>query len=309
MKNFSKVLLIFLLFLTVKPSFAAQGYDKIFFTGMALYQKGCEKEAVTEFKRYIFLKDYGDVNLFSVACTYVSIYYENHKMYDEALLYSNMTAREMSSRNLSPSVMEKYYLRNLKLLSLKATKNEEWLERDETIHAYINFNRYTERVKQFAWIVLIKNDLENWEWDKALSNFEEFSQRFPNIYSEETQAEFKKQIDEIKKAKKKNPTTAAWLSILPGLGQVYAGNPKDGLNAFLLNGTLITATVFSIITQNYADVILVEAGLVVRFYRGNIYNAQMETIKYNKKLNDEYVDKITNLLFCTQNIIPFEKIE
>ncbi len=70
--------------------------------------------------------------------------------------------------------------------------------------------------------------------------------------------------------------------IIPGAGQIYSGYCKDGINAFLLNGTLVTYTVKNIIEKQYFNAAAI-ALLLNNYYRGNIYNAKKAAKNHNDK--------------------------
>jgi TM2 domain-containing membrane protein YozV len=303
--------LLFLIFLCA-PFFSEEKYEEVFYKAQKLQAAQCYKEAATEYKRYIFLSDYATVENLGQAYVELSRYYKSTASYDLALDYTHRAINIIYEDFYKHVVMSDYdsylktekefvllqelYIQDINLLTLKAEKEDGWLEREQRILSYISFEQYSDKVRQFAYFALIKSDLDNWEWDRAKDNFETLVNLYPGLYSKEQIDLFNKLIEEQKKAKQKNPKLAVYLSIISGLGQTYAGNPKDGLNAFLLNGSLITACVFSIITQNYADVILFEAEMIVRFYRGNLYNAQMEAVKYNENQNNEYARKLTKIV-------------
>lgn len=85
----------------------------------------------------------------------------------------------------------------------------------------------------------------------------------------------------------KKPATAGVLAILPGLGHLYCGRPKDALVAFLLNGLTIWAAVeaFDEDLQVLGSILLlVEVG----WYTGNIYSAVNSAHKYNRKVRNDF---------------------
>lgn len=61
-------------------------------------------------------------------------------------------------------------------------------------------------------------------------------------------------------------------ALVPGLGQLTAGNPGDGALALLVNGGVGAAVYFLIADGALADAALVGLGLGVRYYLGNIHN-------------------------------------
>ena len=70
----------------------------------------------------------------------------------------------------------------------------------------------------------------------------------------------------------RSPALAATLSIVPGLGRVYAGRPLDGLLSFLLIGSFAYATVQHYEAENTGWVIL-DGGLTILLWSADIYGA------------------------------------
>jgi hypothetical protein len=61
-------------------------------------------------------------------------------------------------------------------------------------------------------------------------------------------------------------------AVVPGLGQLTAGNPGDAAVALLVNGGFATAIYFLVADGAIADAALVGLGLGLRYYLGNIHN-------------------------------------
>ena len=81
----------------------------------------------------------------------------------------------------------------------------------------------------------------------------------------------------------KNPRTARLLSLLPGLGETYAGRPLFGLWAFLVNTGDTYLIVNAILQKHYLDAILVYTFLWQRFYAGSMANADRFAREYNER--------------------------
>lgn len=95
----------------------------------------------------------------------------------------------------------------------------------------------------------------------------------------------------------KSPATARWLStFIPGAGQIYAGNPGDGINAMVLNGSIIYFITYKLLKEEYGNAYIIYFFLFRRYYLGNIYHARKEAMEYNRNLNEETADSIFTLL-------------
>ena len=91
-------------------------------------------------------------------------------------------------------------------------------------------------------------------------------------------------FDEASNVPQKSVNVARLLStILPGAGQVYAGNWTSGLNAFLLNGTLGFLTVDAAFDRHYTDALLWGGLAFWRYYRGNTYRAGAAVEQFNEQ--------------------------
>jgi len=64
--------------------------------------------------------------------------------------------------------------------------------------------------------------------------------------------------------------------ILPGAGQLYAGNPVEALNALLVNGLCFFLFGYNIVEKNFPEALLTFLYLINRFYEGNICHAERE---------------------------------
>jgi len=90
-------------------------------------------------------------------------------------------------------------------------------------------------------------------------------------------------VDTETRPRKSAVAAGVFSAFLPGSGQLYAGRPRDGLMAFLVNGLFIAGTAVAIDHDNGpAAVLLGAAGLP--FYLGNIYGAANAAQQWNLSL-------------------------
>lgn len=85
-------------------------------------------------------------------------------------------------------------------------------------------------------------------------------------------------------------------SILPGAGQIYAGNWKGGINAFILNGALGYVAVDGILDHNYVDAFMWTYYILFRYYRGNVYRAGTTVDVFNESTSRRAADNILKRL-------------
>ena len=92
--------------------------------------------------------------------------------------------------------------------------------------------------------------------------------------------------------RKRNPKLAARLSIIPGMGQFYSGDIKNGINSILINGGFAYGAYWlSLHTHPIASVPLLLFGL--RYYTGGIQNSKI----YSNKRNIKNRERFRNSLF------------
>jgi tetratricopeptide (TPR) repeat protein len=87
---------------------------------------------------------------------------------------------------------------------------------------------------------------------------------------------------EASKTKRKDPTLAGVLALVPGAGHIYCERPRDAALAFLFTGAFAWATVEAF-NQNH-DELGIALGLVtLALYAGNIFSAVNVAHKFNDR--------------------------
>jgi len=87
-------------------------------------------------------------------------------------------------------------------------------------------------------------------------------------------AEFERLMRQAERVSRKSPKTARILSmILPGAGQFYAGDIKNGINSLLLNGLLGYWFVATGISYTFVDAAATVTPWLFRYYGGGIRRA------------------------------------
>ena len=92
--------------------------------------------------------------------------------------------------------------------------------------------------------------------------------------------------------KKKNPKTAAILSIIPGLGYLYCGYPKTAISSFSVNGLLMWGTKSAFEEDNRGLGIFL-GGMSLGLYAGNIYGPYHTAEEKNKKMVQDHLNKFS----------------
>ncbi|MBR9987948.1 MAG: tetratricopeptide repeat protein [Desulfosarcina sp.] len=101
----------------------------------------------------------------------------------------------------------------------------------------------------------------------------------------------------------KSPTTAGWLSMVPGGGQLYCNRYQDAATAFLINAGLIWAAWEAFDDEQYA------LGSVISvvgfgFYAGNVYGAVSSAHKYNRARITEYRQRLNQRRQMSLSLAP-----
>jgi len=138
-----------------------------------------------------------------------------------------------------------------------------------------------------------KNQLDYWRGWTFLFHYDtENSLKYFN------QSEIAKSIVdslEILRKKEYSPTIAKISSaILPGFGQFYTGNITSGLISLGWNVLLGGISVNAFFSERIIEGILVTDLLWLRFYRGNIHNAEQFALEKNVKLADNLLKNLKN---------------
>lgn len=98
-----------------------------------------------------------------------------------------------------------------------------------------------------------------------------------------------------------SPATARWLStFIPGLGQLYAGDVKNGLHALGLNAANGWVIVLNIIKQDYVSAALFALGFAERYYAGNRFHAAEAAVQANTESKRAWKERIVRRIAAVQ---------
>ena len=88
-------------------------------------------------------------------------------------------------------------------------------------------------------------------------------------------------VEAVNLPRKSSKVAKVLSTILPGAGQIYAGNWRSGLNALVLNGLLGFLTVDAVLDRHYVDAATWGGSVFLRYYRGNIFRAEEAVKQFN----------------------------
>jgi tetratricopeptide (TPR) repeat protein len=230
------------------------------------FQKGEYYRAIGEYERLIFF--FPEAKQVELARYKVGLAYLKGERYEEAIhAFERLIDEYQASVNAIKS-----YLR--------------------ISEAYVRLKRYDEAIINLKNLVTISPDqnikdeasyqcgwiyLEKGLWENAQTCFNRISPQNRKKYRLER---FMKELDKKKLLKRKKPSIAGLLAIVPGAGHLYCERYRDALVSFLVNGALILAAYEAFDHHHNAlggIITFVEVG----FYSGNIYSAISSAHKYN----------------------------
>ncbi|RPJ08847.1 MAG: hypothetical protein EHM28_03180 [Spirochaetaceae bacterium] len=135
-------------------------------------------------------------------------------------------------------------------------------------------------------------------WERCGMMFAEYFKRtdtFPLI----TEGRVLSLIEFAQKGQYRDPGFASVLSaIIPGLGQMYAGDFFQGVNSMAVNASTIALLVTALVNVRIPDAVLVYVFAFHRFYVGSSYHAKRIAREYNAQKQRMIAAGIMNLLIA-----------
>lgn len=230
-------------------------------------EHGYYYEAVTEYKRHLFLQgDTVDGDVYSrlgLSYFYTGEWGKAKVNYQKAMLMTDDDSlRDDYQMQLSACMMGQEENKSAEIELLK-------------IQAFSAFPSMRCRASLLLAVCRVKLG----KWDEA--------KRDLGVYLDDSSS-IDSLFNGIRKTMYRSPEKARLLSIiLPGAGQMYAGDYINSLNAFGLNGLLLYLMLHSLVNREYQDALISFLPLVQRYYKGNYYNAEQIC-----KRRNEQIDKV-----------------
>ena len=262
-------------------------YSDIFFYALSLYNDGAYEEAEVELKRYLFMQKYAQGTYESGALCALAGLYEKKGEYTLAAECIQKAIVICEQDDSEKSYIDSLRVSHINYLEKAAERTNEYLSNNLFIYSYMNLPDFSDKIRIRAHTAVISNSIQNGRIEFAQKTYTTAVELFPQAWTEQQWQEIDASFEKLFKFKPKNQKLAGYLSFVPGLGQLYAANYKDSLNAFLLNGSLIAVSAWSIVTLDLWTFSLLEFNPLIRFMQGNIYNAQKDAYQYNLKKQQE----------------------
>lgn len=232
--------------------------------------------AITEYKRFIFFHPADP----RVAATYnrIGLAYRSQFLWQEAIV----SMRNAVLHAITPTDMSEFQL--TLAVTLIASKNYD-LARLELIKVMLrNADDTSYRRSLFLQAVTY---IYQYRWEEAREILKGYT-------SDELLDQI---IEKAKNLPQKSKRIAKVLSaIIPGSGQMYAGNWRGGINALLLNGVLGYVTVDAILNKYYIDAALWTYLIFRRYYMGNLYRAETAAENSNQEQSEHAAENLLQRL-------------
>ena len=299
MKKYTKAFILSFFILILSSIHAAEKtdpYEQVFLYARALELGGAAEQAQTEYKRYIFMQDYSE-GLHQTECfDSLAGLYAQDQSWDLAADSIYRVILSATREGLDNEYIDSLRLRHIYYLRMQCQAEKTPACNNLLFFSYMNLPDFSQEVKKAALCQDLKNAVEDYRWDYARTQYNRTVAEFPGLFTQQENEIINQSFDNIQNYKPKKQMLAGYLSFFPGLGQLYAGDYLDSLNAFLLNGSIIAVSVYSICTMDLWTFSLLEFPPLRQFMKGNIYNAQKDAYYHNLRKIDEYSEPIKNIL-------------
>jgi tetratricopeptide (TPR) repeat protein len=265
---------------------AAQGEQGDLGFAQSLLEQGDYEGAITEFKRSLFLNPASEST--SVAQYRIALAYRNLEQWDRCAEALNKSIRAEKDDSLRTE-------QEIMLGAVTAAKGdfdlaEFQLVRIEVYAQYPVLRRKAAFLRGICCVYQAK-------WEEARSAFRT---AFADSLGTAEFYHLRGQIDSLtltaELQPRKSPELAKWLStFLPGLGQFYAHDWRNGLNALAINSATGYLLVDNILEHDWRDALLTYLFLFGRYYFGNRYHAALSAKEHNRGMDRENMNRILGL--------------
>ena len=272
------ITLLFLATVTVSAS------DPVFDLGDRLFASGDYDAAVTEYKRFLFFNiDHPQ----AVETQFkIGLVYRAQEWWVEAVEAMIVAVRLTAETELQAE-------RRVELAVTLIASGAYDLALVELIK--VDMQSQSARLRQRARFLRGVAYLYQFKWEQARSVFQVYFGEIPSAAGAAAEIDTLF-LDALNRSQKSEKAARLLSTFLPGLGQTYAGDWKNGLNALLLNGVLGYITLDAAIERDYDDALLSFFFLFYRYYAGNRYRAVEAAQTFNDWENRRHVEKILQAL-------------
>ena len=280
MSHFTVLAVTLLLFTVVTVSAS----DPVLDLGEHLFALGNYDAAITEYRRFLFFNA-GHPQA-SEAQFKIGLAYRAQKWWAEAAEAMIAAVQQTTEAELKAE-------RRVELAVTLIASSAYSLALVELIK--VDMQSQLARLRQRARFLRGVAYLYQFKWEQARSVFQVYFDEIPSAAGAAAEIDTLF-LDALNRSQKSEKAARLLSTFLPGLGQTYAGDWKNGLNALLLNGVLGYITLDAAIERDYDDALLSFFFLFYRYYAGNRYRAVEAAQTFNDWENRRHVEKILQAL-------------
>jgi hypothetical protein len=251
------------------PTFAQDSFELQFNFAKKLYSNEKYFDTVTELKRLLFFDDSDEYNY--EANLFIGKSYKQGAKFSDAIRY--LTLAEINAENIDELYEARIEIIRINILRRTTSRAIKLLDSLQTDERFAD--RKDEIKYWYGWTYMFADD-----WKQAAQTFAEIdSNHVLKILAEEVDDD----LYSVSFAK-----TISY--IIPGAGQIYTGEYMSGLLSLGWNVLWGYLTIKAFIAERIFDGIVIANFLWLRFYRGNLQNAEnfaMEKnlVRSNRALN------------------------
>lgn len=234
-------------------SFAQNSFDAQFNFAKKLYSNENYFDTVTELKRLLFFDEKGEFNY--EANMLIGKSYKQGAKFSDAIRY--LTLAEINAINIDELYNTRIEIIRINILrrtTRRAINLLDFLETDE------RFTDRSDEIKYWrGWAYMFADD-----WEQAAQTFAEI----------DTTHVLKALAEEVDDDLYSVSFAKTISYIIPGAGQIYTGEYISGLLSLGWNVLWGYLTINALISERIFDGIVIANFLWLRFYRGNLQNAE-----------------------------------
>lgn len=269
----------------------------------ALFEQHDFSRAITEYKRYAFLEntpEASQASMYAIACCYH--YARDWQRAREAWLQLVMRFPD------SPAAQEAGYR-----ICETYVATQDYRGAGQSLTRYLENAASDSPFRDDASFLLGITQVSLHDWESGQQSYTAFAATYPKSELVDAANAVSESLPAIGQMKRKSPQVAVLLSsVVPGLGQMYAGRTRDGLTALLVNAAFIGLTANRFDRKDTTGGV-VSGLMATSFYLGNIYGAGGAAESANRTQDDQAVEatfqavlpKITGKLGHQEQLHPW----
>jgi tetratricopeptide (TPR) repeat protein len=259
----SLVYKIVLVALTIFIAYPQAAVDPAIQEAERLTSAGAYDEAVTEYRRYLFFHPDSPAVPIYIIIADISSSQGNLSESERAL-------ESVLSGSLTDSLRDAIRIKKA-IIDMAGGSYGQAQAELLRVQSFSSYPMLRDRARFFLCLAYVFAG----EWDQVKKNGDRSNARLRSFDSIATLAATQP---------RKSVRAAQWMStFLPGLGQVYAGDFRNGLNALAISCLTGFMTVHSIMYGYYEEAIFTDITLLWRYYSGNRWGARRAAEIYNGK--------------------------